>query len=223
MSARTIARHLFLNTDRLDLRNTVSAAEIMGCGTSSTKFDMSTTADTNAFSFYLSSAATSGTTRGLYLRLYLTGGAGGEAARIYCSVSSNTPADTCNGAHISLSYGSSAGNCTRLATAARCTLHVPNRSLGGTCAAVQAELYADGASAAVGGVLSLIRAVVDGDSTGKATIEDGAYLFDISCGTNASGNMVGAAGNEPTWTTNKTYLIRCRVNGTVMSLVAVSA
>jgi len=190
-------------------------------GTSSSNFS-SATADINFSQLYVTSSATSGTTRANYTRLYLTGGAGGEAIRAFTTVSNDTPADTVNGAHISLNFGASAGNVTDLGTAVRATLHVPNRSLTGTCAGLQAELYADGSSSAVGGTLSLLRLVVDGDSTGKAAIEDGAALLHVDCGSNASGNIVGALnGNEPTWASH-TGLIRVNLNGTTAYLVCVT-
>jgi hypothetical protein len=138
---------------------------ILGSG-KSTSYKSSSVANKNFISFYLGSAAVSGTSRGMYLRLYLTGGAGGEAARIYTTVSHDAPADTVNGAHISLSFGATAGNVTGLGTAVRATLHVPNRALTGNCAAVQAELYADGASSANGGVLSFVRFSLGGNATG---------------------------------------------------------
>jgi hypothetical protein len=177
MSARTIARHLFLNTDRIDLRQTVSTAEVLGMGVAATPFTMTTTGDLNAFSFYLTCPATSGTTRGLYLRLYLTAGAGGEAARIFTTVSDDTPADTVNGAHISLSFGATTGNVTGLGTAVRATLHVPSRSLTGTCAAIQAEIYGDGDGGLVGGTLSFARFCLDGDSTFAAAFMDNGYAM----------------------------------------------
>jgi len=132
------------------------------------------------FSFYLANSAASGTVRGLYLRMYLTGGAGGEAARLYNTVSSNAPKDTVNGAHISLDFGASVGNITGLGTACRNTLHGPNRSLGGTTAAVQAELWADGASSTCGGRCSFLRCVVDGaDATGIQAIETTAMFAEV--------------------------------------------
>jgi hypothetical protein len=158
------------------------AGLILGCGTSaSTK--STTTADKNFLSFFLTSAATSGTSRGMYLRLYLTSNAGGEALRAFTTVSSNTPADTVNGAHISLSFGSSAGNVTGLGTAVRATLHIPNRALTGTCAALQAELYCDGTSSDVSGITSALRISVGGNATGYATIQSKVYFahFDAGC------------------------------------------
>lgn len=186
--------------------NTKTAALLQGAGTSTTK-ESTSLANKNFMGYWLESKATSGTSRGMYLRLYLSGGAGGEAGRFFTTVENNSPADTCNGIHASLSFGASAGNISGLGTAGRFTLHVPDRALNGTCGAIQSELYADGDSSSAGGVLSLFRCAIDGDATGKAALEDSAYLFDLSTGSNGSGNIVGAAGNEPTWT-GKTYLIR---------------
>lgn len=194
-------------------------AVILGTGTNSAP-ETSSAASPNFLDFRVKNTAASGTARGLYLREYLSGGAGGEAIRAFTTVENNAPVDTVNGAHNSLSFGASAGNVTGLGTGSRNTLHVPNRSLGGTTTAVMAELYADGSSSALGGVTSALRAAFGGDATGAAAIEDSAYLLEIVGGSNASGNMVGAAGNEPTWT-SKTHLIRVLLNGTVAYLVAV--
>ncbi len=202
-------------------RDSTSTAGVMKIGTSASRYALGTTADREGVRFNFSTAATSGTARGLDTRLTVSAGAGGEALRSYLTCSSNTPADTVNGAHISLDFGASAGNVTGLGTAARCTLMVPSRSLGGTVAAVQAELWADGtASTTANG--SCIRAVIDGNATGKAALEDAAYLINIDTGTNATGNVVNGAGNEPTWT-SATHKIRIIANGTVMYLVAVLA
>lgn len=212
---------LFISDQRPEPAINPSNAILMGIGTSTAQ-PASSAVDRNWLSFYLKSNAASGTSRGMYLRLYIPDGAGGEAARIFTTVSSNTPADTVNGAHISLSFGSSAGNVTGLGTASRNTLHVPNRSLGGTTTAIQAELYADGASSANGGTISFLRAVLDGNATGLAAVEDTAHLIHVAGGTNASGNVVGALnGNEPTWT-GKTGLIRVNLNGTTAYLVAIT-
>lgn len=169
---------------------------------------LSSVANKNFLSFYFGSSAISGTSRGMYLRLYLNSGAGGEALRAFSTVSSNTPADTVNGAHISLSFGASAGNVTGLGTALRATVHVPDRSLGGTGAALQAELYSDGASSTIGGKWACVRLVNDGNATGIAAVDDTAYAFSFSGFTGGSGNVLSAAGNEPTWS-SATVKIRC--------------
>lgn len=193
---------------------------LLKCGTSAAQKAMSVAG--NVVQMYIANSVATGTVRNIYTRLYLTGGAGGEAIRSFCTVSNNAPADTVNGIHASLSFGSTAGNITGLGTGARCTLHVPDRSLTGTWAAIQAEAYADGSSSANGGTASLLRCVIDGDATGKAALEDSINLLEISCGTNASGNLVSGVGNEPTWA-SATHKIRINCNGTTMYLVAVLA
>lgn len=167
-----------------------SAGILHGAGTSSAPF-IESTASKNFLSYYLSSAAASGTTRGMYLRLYLTGGAGGESLRAFTTVSSNTPADTVNGVHSSLNFGSSAGNITGLGTALRATLHVPNRSLGGTTAPLQAEVWGDGSNAALGGLTSFLRLVAAGTPT---TIMDAnGFLMDIQGLTGGTGSLFRVA------------------------------
>ncbi len=205
----------------LDFGKTSSSAYLHGAGNSTTQLVHSTAG--NFLSYYLSGSAASGTYRGIYMRLYLTGGAGGEAVRAFTTVSNNAPADTVNGAHISLNFGASAGNLSGLGTAARCTLHIPNRALTGTTAGVQSEYYADGdTSSLTGASHSFLRAVLAGDATGLAAAEDTINLIEVAGGTNASGNLVSDAGNEPTWAA-ATYKIRCNMNGTTMYLVAVAA
>lgn len=195
---------------------------LMGAGTSSLPLTDSGVADKNFMGWWVKSTASSGTTRGEYFRLYLTGGAGGEALRVFTTVSSDTPADTVNGSHTTLSFGATTGNVTGLATAGRFTLQVPNRALAGTTAAVKAELYAEGTSSSNSGTMSFIRATLGGNATGAAAIEDTAYLVTVTGGSNASGNVVGSlAGNEPTWASH-TGLIRVNLNGTVAYLVAVT-
>lgn len=200
------------------------AGVILGSGTSAAPCLGGTTSDKNFLSFYLSSAATTGTTRGMYLRTYLTAGAGGEALRVFNTVSSNTPADTVNGAHISLNFGASAGNVTGLGTAARCTVHVPNRALTGTGAAVQAEFFSDGASSDISGKWAGLRIVNNGNATGIGKVDDAAYALSLSGFTAGAGNLISALAGEPTWV-DKTLQIRCwdETAGRAFYLVAVIA
>lgn len=200
--------------------NTAHAGIFFGAGTSSATYSTATAG--NFQSFYQTCTAATGTVRGIYNRIYLTAGAGGEAGRFYTTVSSNAPTDTVNGAHCSLSFGASAGNVTGAGNAVRATLHVPNRSLTGTTAAVNAELYADGASSTSGGLMGCVRATLAGNGTGLALLDDTANLIVLDGNTNGSGNICSAAGNEPTWT-SATHKIRCSIGGTTMYLVAVLA
>jgi len=143
------------------------------------------TADAKFVSLWFDNGAATGTARGMYLKLYLTGGAGGEALRAYCVTTDDTPADTCNGAHISLGFGETTGNITGLGTAGRFTVMVPDRSLGGGVAALQAELWACGDSSACGGILAHIRFVIDGNATGITALTQSAgcvaFWFDAGC------------------------------------------
>lgn len=159
------------------------AGLILGCGKSDS-YKADATADKNFKSFYLESSAPSGTARGEYLRLKLTGGAGGEALRAFCTVEDDTPADTVNGVHSSLNFGSSAGNVTGLGNALRATLHIPNRALGGTTSAIQAEIFLDGTSSdASGGACSLFRGIVDGGN--QAAKRKVTTFLNLTCETGA--------------------------------------
>ncbi len=167
--------------------------EILGSGTSSDPY-VDDTADTKIMSFYTDCGATSGDSRGLYLRHYITGAAGGgEAARIFTTVN-NVAGATAHGAHISLNFGTS-GSCTGQGIGLRSTIHVPNATMGGgTYAALQAEIYTDGASSSIASVtkFSYIRIVNDGNATGIANVDDYANLLSLSGCAIASGNMIAA-------------------------------
>lgn len=206
----------------LELSSVEGDNYVMRIGTSAARYSLSTTTSKEALRWNFSSAATGGTIRGEDVRLTLSAGAGGEAIRAYLTVGSNTPADTVNGIHSSLGFSASAGNVTGLGTAIRGNVLVPNRTLGGTIAGVQGELWADGDDSDVSAG-SCFRAVIGGTSaTGKAAMEDSAFLFDIDTGSNAEGNMVSDVGGEPTWT-DATHKIRVRCNGTTMYIPAVLA
>lgn len=169
-----------------------SNALLMGIG-NSTGRAQANAADRNFLSFFLENFATTGTARGQYLRLYLPSGAGGEAARIFTTVSHAAPADTVNGAHISLSFGSSAGNVTGEGQAVRATFHLGNRSMTGTLAAIKAELWADGSSSDVGGTLSFLRFSAGGDATGIAKIDTSGFFFTVDGLTANSGKLLRVA------------------------------
>jgi hypothetical protein len=53
-----------------------------------------------------------------------------------------------------------------------------------------------------------VRLVNDGNATGIAAVDDTAYAFSFSGFTGGSGNVLSAAGNEPTWS-SATVKIRC--------------
>lgn len=202
--------------------HTATAALLMGGGTSTTKLTKST-ADKNFIGFWLESSATSGTSRGQYLRLYLSGGAGGEAIRAYTTVSNNTPADTCNGAHISLDFGASAGNITGLGTAVRATLHVPTRSLGGTIGAVQAEFFGDGASGAIGGTASFLRCVLDGHANMKDSFDENGYLIELAGASAGAAHLFRTGLTAATINAATTCALRIKVGNTAYFIPVATA
>jgi hypothetical protein len=200
---------------RFGLNAALNANAVLGGSGTSTSPLTDATASPNFLGFWVKSSATSGTARGIYMRLYVTAGAGGEAGRFYTTVSSNTPADTVNGVHCSLDFGASAGNVTGLGTAGRFTLTVPGRSLGGTTAAIQAELWLE-TSAALGGTCSFIRCVADG--AGKAAVDTSGFFFEIA-GLTANTDKLFRASAPGTLAAS----LRCKVGGTTYYLPLYSA
>ena len=197
---------------------------VLGVGSAAANYNFGSTADKNAVNFHFTTAAASGTSRGIYNRLYLTGGAGGESLRTYTTVSSNTPADTVNGAHLSLDFGAAAGNITGLGTASRSTLHIPaGRAINGTIAAVQAEIYGDGASAAIGGVASFLRCVVDGHADIKTSVDTNGFLAEVA-GVSAGANNLWRTGlTAATINAATTCALRIKVAGTTYYIPVATA
>ena len=199
----------------IDFGRTESGALLHGAGTSTTR-PTSATANTKFLSYYVECSASSGDNRGFYLRYYLSGGAGGEAARLYTSLTA--AAGTAHGAHISLDF-TSPGKVSGLGVAMRSTLHIINdTSATGTIAAIQAEAWCDGTSSdPTGAQHSLIRGTVAG---GNSTARDKFLNFLSLAVSSGSGKMVYVGQNEPTWS-SKTCLIKILVNGVPMNLIAV--
>jgi hypothetical protein len=151
------------------------------------------TADRKFVSIYCDNGAATGTARTMYLKLYVTGGAGGEALRAYAVCTSDTPADTVNGAHISIGYGESAGNCTGLATAGRFDVMVPARAINGTVFGVMSELWATDTTSTTGGIMACYGFSVAGNSTGVTLLTRAGYAmaFNAGCVDNTDGIIDG--------------------------------
>jgi len=165
---------------------------ILKAGTSSSAISCSTTADMKFISIYTSTSATSGDARSIYNRLYIAGvGGGGESLRSFTTVN-NVAGATAHGAHLSLSFADT-GSITGLGVAMRGTIHVPNAISGGTYAALQAEIWGDGATSSVSGATeySFIRCVTDGTTADvKATVDTSGFLFSIQGLTANTGKLV---------------------------------
>lgn len=128
------------------------------------------------------------------------------------------------GAEFSLSFGAT-GKVTTLAAAARSVLHIPNQAMagGGVYTPLQCEVYSDGSASDPAGMttLAFIRVLASGDAAGIADVDDDAVLFSWEGFTAGAGNLISAAGNEPTWT-GKTRQIRCKLpSGSLTYLLAV--
>lgn len=177
----------------------------------------SAVASTRFIDFQFTNTASSGDNRGFYLRQYLNGGGGGEALRCFSTINAST--GTAHGAHISLNFGTS-GVLTGLGVAGRNTLHIPDDAswTGGTLAAIQAEIYSDGAASDPDGLteLSYIRVVNDGHANGIADVDDDAFLLSIQGHTIGSGNMVVADADE----TKFSHKIRIKIGSTTYYLMA---
>jgi len=183
---------------RIDLSSATTAAAntdggVLKAGTSGARV-VEDTANMKFISLYFDNGATSGDNRGIYNRLYLTGaGGGGESFRSFTTVE-DVAAGTAHGVHVSLNFNST-GSVTGLGVAGRNTIHVPNAVSGGTYAAVQAEIYGDGASADVSGATeySFIRCIVDGSTADvKATVDTAGYLLSVQGLSVGSGKLFQA-------------------------------
>lgn len=190
--ADTIAQDLcpiFRNT------NTLKFEQPILCGSSSS-FVTTTTAGKKFLQYYIENTASSGDNRGMYLRLKLSGGGGGESLRVFTNVEAN--AGTCHGSHVSLNFVATAGGseCSGLGVASRNTLHIPNVASWaptGTYAAGMFEIYSDGSNSDPAGMteLSVLRLCNSGDATGAADVDDDACIFSIQ-GFTAAGDTTSA-------------------------------
>jgi len=194
------------------------SALLFGVGTAASPATTST-ASAKFFEFRVENTATSGDNRSIYNRLYLSGaGGGGESLRTFTTVN-DVAAGTAHGAHISLNFAST-GSVTGLGVAARATLHIPDDAswAPGTIAALQAEIWSDGAASDTDGAtsVSFLRVVNGGNASGIADVDDDASLISLTGFTIGSGNMIVADADE----TKFSHKIRIDLDGTPYYLMA---
>ena len=145
----------------LQLASTATAAILFGAGTSTTPIATSS-ANKNFIGFWTSSTATTGDSRGAYIRHYFSGAGGsGEALRAFGTVNGVAAATggTVNGAHITLSVSAAAGSVSGEGNALRATLGL-------------------GASTNAGGTLAGI--CIDSDFDTAATVPSGAVCLRVT-------------------------------------------
>jgi len=185
-----------------------------------------TTALANTFREYrYECSAAAGASQGIYIRQYLTGDGTltANSLRAYTDIVGVTIGNA-YGAHLSLGMGESTtlGAITGLGVAVRATLGIPSGAmLGGTYAAIMPEIFAFGDASDPAAVteLSFIRCVDGGDATGRAAIDDKAYLLVIDGVEEGAGNMVVASNTEA----NYVSAARCKINGVEKWLMFASA
>ncbi len=191
---------------------------VIGIGTSSSRVSV-TGANMRFININVENAATSGDNRAMYLRQFLTGaGSGGEALRAFQTVE-DVRAGTVHGAHISLNWGDT-GSASGFAAAVRATLHLANQaytSLPGTFAAIQAQIWSDGATTDPVGLteLAFLSFSNGGNASGIADVDDDVFLFSIGGGGIGAGNLVQADTDEIDYS----HKIRIKVHGSEMFLM----
>lgn len=163
---------------------------LMGVGTSGDPATTST-AGKSFMEFRTQSTATSGDSRGFYLRHELGGaGVSGEAIRAFSKLTAAT--STSRGAHISLDIASG-GSVTGAGYGVDGQILVPDAAVGsgGTYAVLNAEIYSAGSSSDMGAVteLSYMRINNGGDATGAGTIDDDAFLFVLNGFTSGAAHL----------------------------------
>lgn len=164
-----------------------SAAILHGAGISGTP-ETTATADKNFQGYWTESTATSGDSRGVYVRHYFSGAGGsGEALRAYGTVNNVTAATggTVNGAHISLSLTGASAAISGSANAARVTLDFAGTvgAVGGTVAVLRADT-----NIAAGPTIPARTAFIAVDNLSTQKLD---YLLNV---TNPSTTMFAAAG-----------------------------
>ena len=156
---------------------------LAGVGTSA---NPSTTAvaDAKFFEYRCESTATSGDNRLLYMHYQMSGVGGGECLRARTTINANV--GTAHGAHLGLEFLATAGasECSGLGVACRGTLQIPNVASWaptGTYAAGMFEIFSDGANSDPAGMteLAVLNLGNNGNSTGRADVDDDAFLMSV--------------------------------------------
>lgn len=139
---------------------------------------------------------TSGTPRAMYVRLYKDDTLDGEALRVFTTCQGANAGGSVHGAHISINFTDADYLSSGQNNALRATFHLPDDAAiaRGTNGVINCEIYSDGASSALGASsnMSFFEVVNGGNATGKGTVDDYAFLFNLSGFTIADGHMVQA-------------------------------
>lgn len=193
----------------LQFGTTASVAVMAGGGTSASPATTAT-ADKNFLAFFTQSTATSGTSRGLYLKHFLADTTpSGETLRALTEVDTAGATDA-HGAHVGIQFGAN-GTVAGETAALRSTFAVPSKTLGGTNGSLYTEVWADGTSSDWSNG-QFQRYVYGGNATGITALDLTTALFSIeggTIGTAGQGHLVNAISGDKA----VTHLAKIRING----------
>lgn len=203
--------------------DSTDTAGVLRIGLTGAYNDLGSTAGRHGLKFYFTSSATSGTSRGMYLRHKQTGAAGeADTLRVFQNVNANTT--TCRGAHISMNFLATAGGseCSDLGTALTCTLHIPDIASwapAGTLTSILAEIYSDGTNSDPAGLteLSFIR-IANSGGTGKTDVDDDACIFSLVGFTQAGDASTAISSTSLTELPANSIGLQVKVDGTIYYL-----
>ena len=187
---------------------------IHGAGTSASPVTWST-ASKNGMEYRTQSTATSGDSRGLYIRHELAGvGGSGEVMRANGMVSAAGTANA-HGLHAGLGFETN-GKITGQGAAVRATLQVPDRAIAanGTYYAGLSEIYIDGNSSDISAVAkcAVHEFAVSGPGNAAAADTVPFMLAFDSTGNDGSGKLIYTHVHAPP--TNAYGSIRCKFGST---------
>ena len=156
-------------------------ALLMGIGTTADPA-LTAVADKDFIEIRAKDTAISGDGRLAYLRFDIAGAGGsGECLRVITDLTA--AAATARGQQTSLQVGAT-GSVTGLGVGVDAQLYVKNEALhaNGTYAVMNAEIYSAGSTSSVAAAteVAFLRAVNAGDATGMGTVDDKAFLFDLT-------------------------------------------
>jgi hypothetical protein len=157
--------------------------------------------------------ATGQDSRGLYWRHYAAGvNSSSDCFRPYLIVTASG-ANAARGIHSSVAF-TGTGNCSGEVSAAKGTLEIPP-AMGGTAAAVCANLYLTGTGSTVAGNCAGLRFALDGDSSALAIANTNSSVGVISL----DGVTITDSGLVHTSTNGVTHGMRILINGAPYELL----
>lgn len=166
---------------------------LAGAGSAADRVGNAATAG-NFLEFRLDDSATSGISRGLYMRLYRSaaGTATGEVIRSFLTVEAAV-ANACS-THMSLNWGAS-GSVSAIgsAAAAATTLHVYNGATArGTQWGHNVQIHSDGASSDISGTTAhaILSIQATGNATGADLVKNAMAFSNIGTNSGSSGYMI---------------------------------